>query len=133
MALFGSIKDAFSSTGLADCWNILESPSQVAAIVKASEELPQLIYKHSNRCATCFFAKQQVEKVIQAGGERVEMHYVDVIASRPVSKAIAEKLDVRHESPQLLMLYKREVVWHASHGQITTETIVQQLNKAGPG
>lgn len=130
MGLFGSIKDAFStsSSGLADYWNVLDEPSQVAAVVDASEKLPQLIYKHSHRCSTCFFARQQVEKVAEAVGKQADLHFVDVIAHRPVSKAIADKVGVRHESPQLLVLYKGKAGWHASHGQIQTEAVLRQLN-----
>ncbi len=128
MGVFGSIKNAFSSE-MADYWTVLDESSRVATLVQASEERPQLIYKHSNRCATCFFAKKQVEEAADVIVERADLYFVDVIGSRPVSNAIADELNVRHESPQIILVHKGEVVWHDSHGQIKGEAIKSALQK----
>lgn len=128
MGFFGSIKNAFSSE-MADFWTVLEDPSRVHTLVQASDKRPQLIYKHSNRCATCLFAKKQVEEVADPIVEKADLYFVDVIGSRSVSNAIANELDVHHESPQIILVHKGEVVWHDSHGQIKGEAIQSALQK----
>jgi bacillithiol system protein YtxJ len=47
--------------------------------------------------------------------ENAETYVVDVIANRGISNAIAEKYGVRHESPQLLVIWQEEVIFHTSH------------------
>ena len=49
--------------------------------------------------------------------------YIDVIEQRSMSMAIAESLDVRHESPQLIMLKDGNVNAHGSHHQLTPDTV----------
>ena len=49
--------------------------------------------------------------------------YLDVIAQRPLSSALAEELNVRHESPQLIMIADGEVLAHGSHHQVTETTV----------
>jgi bacillithiol system protein YtxJ len=43
--------------------------------------------------------------------------------SRSVSNAIAERTGIRHESPQAILLKGGEVVYHASHYDVTAEDI----------
>ncbi|WP_246369897.1 monothiol bacilliredoxin BrxC family protein [Saccharibacillus deserti] len=54
------------------------------------------------------------------------------IESRPVSNAIEGNLGVKHESPQILLIRGGEVLWHASHGNISYEQIEQQVNARIP-
>jgi bacillithiol system protein YtxJ len=126
MGFFDSVKSIFSSD-MPDFWTILDEPSEVKRTIRASNESPQLIYKHSHRCATCFFAKKQVEEVAHAVADEANLYFVDVIRSRPVSNTIAEELEVPHESPQLILLNAGKVQWHESHGAITSEAILAAL------
>ena len=129
MGIFSSIKDAFSGEGLPEYWSVPEEATQVSNILENSTDRPQLIYKHSYRCATCMFAKKRVEEIAERIKEQAELHFVDVVKSRPISNRIAEALDVRHESPQLLLVHQGEAIWHESHGQITSEAILGELKK----
>lgn len=52
---------------------------------------------------------------------------VKVIEHRDISNAIESQLDIRHESPQLLLLREGKVAWHASHFSITGEAIKSAL------
>lgn len=128
MGIFGSIKKAFSSE-MADYWTVLEDPSRLQSIIEASEKRPQVIYKHSQRCATCLFAKNQVEEAADTITEKADLYFLDVIGSRTVSNTIANELEVHHESPQIILLNRGEVVWHESHGQIKGEAIRSALQK----
>lgn len=48
---------------------------------------------------------------------------VDVSRARDVTAAIAERTGVRHESPQVLVLFEGREVWNASHFAITTQAV----------
>ncbi|HLR25666.1 MAG TPA: bacillithiol system redox-active protein YtxJ [Fodinibius sp.] len=129
MGLFDAIKKSLStSSELANYWHVPEDPSRLSEIADQSYKRPQLIYKHSHRCGTCFFAKNQVEEAADQIREEADLHFVDVIGSRAVSNRITDKWGVRHESPQLLLLKDGEVVWHASHGAIKSRVILKVLD-----
>src|SRR5699024_9913975 len=119
MGLFDPIKNMFSSSSeLQDYWHVLQDATQISLLIEKSHEQPQMIYKHSHRCATCFFAQKQIEKVADQIRKKAGLYFVDVIGSRTVSDQLAERLQVRHESPQLLLVDQGKVIWHTSHGQI---------------
>ncbi|NGP77124.1 bacillithiol system redox-active protein YtxJ [Balneolaceae bacterium YR4-1] len=131
MGFFEGVKGMFSQSGAdkAEEWQILEGKDSVDKLLSRSESTPQLIYKHSDRCSVCIFAKSNLEQ--QAGdiSEATDMNFVDVISSRDVSNYIADKLNVRHESPQAILLNEGEVVWHASHGSVKAEPLMEVLRK----
>ena len=123
------MKNNLASESLEEYWNEPEKASAVPSILEASSKRPQLIYKHSYRCSRCVLAKDNIEEVGQKITGQADLHFIDVIESRPLSNQIAETLEVRHESPQLLLVHQGEVVWHASHSQITSESILAELKK----
>jgi bacillithiol system protein YtxJ len=53
---------------------------------------------------------------------------VKVIESRPVSNQIAEDTSVKHESPQILYIDKKQKVWTASHWSVTKAHIAAVLD-----
>ena len=54
--------------------------------------------------------------------------YLDVVVQRPLSLALAEELNVQHESPQLILIADGKVLAHDSHQQVT-ETTVEKWRK----
>lgn len=127
MGIFDTVKNAFSGSETDDIWESISDPAQVEAIIEKSEQRPQLIYKHSHRCSVCFVSKANLEQAADAIREQADMHFVNVVNNREASNAIADKLDVRHESPQVILLDNGEVVGHASHGDIKAEAILNKL------
>jgi bacillithiol system protein YtxJ len=51
-----------------------------------------------------------------------KVYYLDLIKYRDLSNNIAERWQVRHESPQLLVLEGAKCIYHASHGEIDMVT-----------
>jgi bacillithiol system protein YtxJ len=60
-------------------------------------------------------------------GDARDIYLLDVLASRPLSQAVAARLGVRHESPQVLVLKDRAVRWHGSHYRVTAEAVRKAL------
>jgi bacillithiol system protein YtxJ len=112
-----------------DGWNELTSADQIEVIIAASENKPQLIYKHSHTCGICFIAKKKIEGAFDAISKKAAMHFLDVKKQRTVSEAVAEAFDVRHESPQALIIAEGECIWHASHFSIKADAILEALKK----
>ena len=59
--------------------------------------------------------------VVPGGDE--QWVYIDVVGQRPISLALAEELNIWHESPQLIMLQDGKVVAHCSHHQVNEDTV----------
>ncbi|NIW41133.1 MAG: bacillithiol system redox-active protein YtxJ [candidate division Zixibacteria bacterium] len=104
---------------------MISDPSQIVPIIEASQENPQLIYKHSHRCSVCFVARGELEQSAADIKKYADMHFVNVVRSRDASNKIASELDVRHESPQAILIDQGEVVWHGSHGSIDADAILE--------
>lgn len=127
MGLFNSVKNAFSGADTSDIWEVISDASQVEQIIEVSREKPQLIYKHSHRCSVCFVAKGTLEQASEKILQHADMYFVNVVNSREASNTIASELDVRHESPQAILVVDGEVVWHGSHGNINEKPILEQI------
>ncbi len=88
-----------------------------------------LIYKHSPLCGISFRAREEVERYV-SGMDAVPVYIVDVIRQRPLSRYIAEQLQIRHESPQAILLHLGMPVWHDSHSRVTAQILAEAITKA---
>ena len=55
------------------------------------------------------------------------VYFLDLISNREVSKTIAQKFSVHHESPQLLLIKNGECIYETSHGEISAEDLAEQM------
>lgn len=127
MGLFSSSKNADSET--AEVWNEFSGKNELEKIVAKSKERPQLIYKHSHRCSVCIMAKEEIEDAADDISNRADLNFVNVINQREISDHIASELDIRHESPQAIILRDGQVAWTGSHWEIKEKNIVDVLDK----
>ena len=109
-------------------WNLLTSEQEVDEVVLASNGNPQVILKHSPRCGTSFFVKNGLDSIKKEESSNADFHLVDVIRNRSVSMYLAEKLGIRHESPQAFVLKEGEVSWHGSHHRVNEARILEAVN-----
>ena len=88
-----------------------------------SRTRPLLLFKHSYTCGVSAEALDEVYAHIeeQAGGVRYAM--VTVQTHRDVSNAIAERLGIRHETPQAILVRNGRAVWNASHFRVTASEV----------
>ena len=111
-------------------WVQLESEDAVEEVFAASGGRIHLILKHSQSCAVSFFAKQNLDSVPLEEWPEMDRSMVEVVRFRPISQYIAQKTSVRHESPQVLVIANREVIFHASHSEVNKVNIQQAYKKA---
>ncbi|MGG1634085.1 general stress protein [Paenibacillus sp. FSL A5-0031] len=98
-------------------------------VYEASATRPLVIFKHSTTCPVSANAYQEFNQYLD-GKPREDVEYVlvKVIESRPVSNQIAEDTSVKHESPQIIFIEKKEKVWTTSHWSITKAHITAVLD-----
>lgn len=97
--------------------------------LRRSEDHPVLILKHSTTCPVSARAYREFAAFVSANAanpvQDMEYRMVNVIESRPLSRRIAEETEIRHESPQVLLLSEGRVLHHASHSKITKKKLLQ--------
>lgn len=105
-------------------WKELNSEKQLSTIIEDSFGSPQLIFKHSTSCPISSMAKRRLEN-----GWDLDFtpYYLDLLSYRPVSNAVSQQLEVRHESPQVIVLHMGKAIYHESHLDISVGAIQESL------
>ncbi|MGD6816902.1 bacillithiol system redox-active protein YtxJ [Metabacillus sp. 84] len=81
-----------------------------------------LFIKHSLTCPISKEAFKQFSN-FSSSQEDIETFYLHVQESRELSAYIADKFEVKHESPQALLIENGKAVWNASHWKITADSL----------
>ncbi len=109
-------------------WNNLSTESQLETISTESFEQPVLIFKHSTTCSISATALNRFErKYNQPEVADLKPYYLDLLAHRPISAAIAQRFGVQHQSPQILLIHNGKSVYNASHYDISFAEIKEKL------
>lgn len=106
-------------------WIQLTTPEQLQQIKAATGY--SAIFKHSTRCSISMMARKRFEIDWDAIPEGTPLYFLDLIAYREISNAIAEDFKVHHESPQLLLIRDGECIYETSHGEISAEELAEQI------
>jgi bacillithiol system protein YtxJ len=111
-------------------WKNLSSISELEDADKISFKNDVLLFKHSTTCSISHMAKLRLESSWDLS-EKLTPYYLDLKAYRNVSDTIAEKYQVHHESPQVIIIRKGECIYDASHLDISVEEIKETLDFHG--
>lgn len=101
----------------------LERIEDIDGLLAASADTPVLLYKHSYSCGTSAYALDELMDLLSGDAPAAHYAMVAVQTHREVSNAIAARLGVRHETPQVLLIRDGQVVWSASHFRVTAAAI----------
>jgi bacillithiol system protein YtxJ len=105
-------------------WKNLTQIGQLEAIAADSFNTPQVLFKHSTRCSISSMALNRLESSTPPNG--VDFYLLDLIQHRDISGAIAQKFNVHHESPQVLVIKNGECTYDESHMGISMDEIAEQ-------
>jgi len=98
----------------------IDSLTGLDDLLAGSAEVPVWLFKHSLTCGVSDVALRELLRFAEdrPPDRRERFGIVEIQPCREVSAAVSERTGVRHESPQLLLIRRGEVVWHASHWRI---------------
>jgi bacillithiol system protein YtxJ len=107
-------------------WNKLTDLHQLETIDEESKATKVMILKHSTRCSISDAALGRLERKWKNEDEaQVKPYYLDLIAYRNISNAIAERYHVQHESPQALIIVNGKCVFSQTHMGIDLNEILE--------
>ena len=87
-----------------------------------------LLFKHSYTCGVSAEALDELRSHIEEGhAADVQYAMVAVQTHRDVSNTITERLGVRHETPQAILVRDGRAIWSASHFRVNAASIEKAL------
>lgn len=111
---------------MAKDWTALTSIDQLEEIRQRSYGQPMVLFKHSTSCSISRMALDRVQRHWTSNFPTA-FYYLDLLAYRPVSNAVAEVFAIQHESPQLLVIAGGRSVFDSSHYAIRPEEVDRVL------
>jgi bacillithiol system protein YtxJ len=107
-------------------WNELNDISQLGIIDRESTAQKVMIFKHSTRCSISDAAYGRMERKWNSENDKqIKPYYLDLLAHRDISNAIAERYGVMHESPQVLIISNGKCIFSQTHMGISLEDVMQ--------
>ncbi|QHS23050.1 bacillithiol system redox-active protein YtxJ [Virgibacillus sp. MSP4-1] len=104
---------------------ILEDNRDFQEILQKQDRF--FLLKHSLTCPISAEAKQQFETFSET--TELPLYILHVQEARPLSNEIADSYGIKHESPQALLFNQSQVVWDASHWDVTREALTEAETK----
>jgi bacillithiol system protein YtxJ len=87
------------------------------------------IFKHSTRCNISSMALSRMERSDFFEKNDLPFYYLDLIQYRNISNYVAEKLNIEHESPQLLIIENGKCIANESHNGISASWLNAVISK----
>jgi len=103
----------------------LESEAQLDEI--KNNEGYAIIFKHNTTCPISKGVRRQFEQEAEQLGEVTSVYFLDLLAYRKISDAIAEQYNVPHQSPQLLLIKNGECLYDEALYDISVEATAKAL------
>lgn len=82
--------------------------------------------KHSLTCPISQAAFDEYKKFAE-DDININLYYLAVQDARPLSNEMAERFNIKHESPQAFLFINGQPAWNASHRKITVESLKAAL------
>src|SRR5205823_6623593 len=104
----------------------LRQDRDLEQLLERSKTNSVVIFKHSTQCPISTHVYEEFVRFAESTNE-VLFGLVLVIEHRGLSNTIAQRLNVRHESPQAILVKEGRAVWHASHWSVTADSLSEAL------
>jgi bacillithiol system protein YtxJ len=103
----------------------LDSRTELDALLAAGDAV---LLKHGSRCSISAQARDELSTFATSHPE-IPIATLEVTAYADLARYAAERLGIRHESPQVMIIRDGEVAWHAEHYAITARDLDAQLSR----
>jgi bacillithiol system protein YtxJ len=90
-------------------------------LLSHSNARPVVVFKHSNSCPISAAAYREMQQIVN------EVVLIEVQSAREVSRELANRTGIRHESPQVIVFRNGKAVWNASHYAVKAREVEKIL------
>lgn len=105
----------------------LKSIQELDHALDESRERPVLLFKHSLTCPISTRAFSELRSYLNNADPRISYKLITVQRAREVSDEAASRLQLKHQSPQAILIRNGLGLWNASHYDITAEALDQAI------
>ena len=103
----------------------IDSEAVLEQAAEQSMQEPVVLFKHSTMCGISRRARRQIEELTEENDPPV--YEVVIQEDRPLSNQIAAWLDIKHQSPQVIILHQRRPIFDTSHGRVTADAVREAI------
>jgi bacillithiol system protein YtxJ len=89
-----------------------------------SQACTVILFNHDPYCPVSAAAFDEMR------GAAGDVRLIDVSRQRDVTRELAQRTGIRHESPQVIVLRDGAATWSASHFRITAEAVAKAVGDA---
>lgn len=103
---------------------LITTIEQLEEALKQAKNTPILFFKHSTSCPISAHAYHELEQFCDTlDAQKIHGYVIHVIENRPTSLELADRVEVTHQSPQVILMKEGKVIWHESHYGITQDSL----------
>ncbi len=95
--------------------------THISEIIEESNKQPVIIFKYSSECGSSSRLKTELEEEMKAKKINYPIYLVTVQIQKVLSQKISDMFQIKHESPQVIVLNKGSVTYTAHHMDIKTD------------
>lgn len=106
----------------------IESQESLDAAFAESQDHTVVVFKHSLICPTSRRAFDTFQSfVADQPDDAAGFKLIEIQRQRALSRDVEQRTEVKHESPQVLVVRDGRVDWHESHWHITEDALEAAL------
>ena len=111
-------------------WNQIKTANDFDRLLSVSENSTVLIFKHSTRCSVSRFALKEFEQNWKALDEQIVVpFFLDLLEHRNFSDEIAARYNIKHESPQVLLIKNGVCFYSKTNEEIVHANIMSAAGR----
>jgi bacillithiol system protein YtxJ len=99
-------------------WKPLQTAESLESLLQDGHDRPLVLYKHSTSCGFSSMMLRRFQQLWDPSRELADFYLLDLLRYRDLSNSISVQFQVRHQSPQVIIIKDNRVVAHASHSGI---------------
>lgn len=104
----------------------LTTMEELEQILNESNSKPVFVFKHSHICPISMRAFDHYRAFVEnCDHNNFDFTLIMIRSHRDISNALAERVNVKHESPQGILIVNGKVVWDDSHMELTEDKFKQ--------
>lgn len=111
-------------------WVQIQSVAQLQEIMHSISDQPKLFFKHSTRCVVSNMALRSFESNWSVEEGACDLYFIDLLQHRDVSNEVEALTGIAHQSPQVIVIKGREIIYDETHSAIEARRIESAIRKA---
>ena len=104
--------------------------AELEGAIATSADRPVLFFKHSQTCGLSAQAFDELDAWLAEAGEEPHVYIVTVQTHRHLSNELSRRFNIRHETPQVLLVRHGACTWHGAHFRVTGRTVRSAYEQA---